>query len=87
MFMPRYKVVLKERFGQNDYFIFLQIGFSKSDLDDYLSKPPSGVDARLWKQAVADNPDPAKFIPVPLIGFKSLQVRLNQPITLLHSNY
>ena len=35
------------------------------------------MDARLWKQAVADNPDPAKFIPVPLIGFKSLQVRLN----------
>ena len=65
----------------NTNIFLLQIGFSKSDLDDYLSKPPSGVDARLWKQAVADNPDSAKFIPVPLIGFKSLQVRglTNQP--------
>jgi len=57
--------------------VYAKIGFSKSDLDDYLAKPPSGVDARLWKQAVADNPDPAKFIPVPLIGFKSLQARIS----------
>merc|ERR1719264_2368155 len=28
--------------------VYAKIGFSKSDLDDYLSKPPSGVDARLW---------------------------------------
>ena len=42
-----------------------------------MSKPPSGVDARLWKQAVADNPNPAKFIPVPLVGFKALQSRVS----------
>ena len=35
------------------------------------------MDARLWKQAVADNPDPSKFIPVPLVGFKSLQSRIS----------
>ena len=31
----------------------------------------------MWKQAVADNPDPSKFIPVPLVGFKSLQSRIS----------
>ena len=35
------------------------------------------MDARLWKQAVADNPDTSKFIPVPLVGFKSLQSRIS----------
>lgn len=45
----------------------------KSDLDDYLSKPPPvewtpGCGSRLW----ADNPTPAKFYPRALsIGFKS----------------
>jgi len=57
--------------------VYPKIGLSKSDLEDYLKKPPSGVDARLWKQAVADNPDPKKLIPVPLIGFKSLQSRIS----------
>jgi len=57
--------------------VYPKTGLSKSDLDDYINKPPSGVDARLWKQAVADNPDPKKLIPVPLIGFKSLQSRIS----------
>ena len=53
------------------------MGLSKTELEDYLSKPPKGVDGRLWKQAVADNPKPSKFIPVPLIGFKSIQSRIS----------
>jgi len=57
--------------------VYAKVGLSKTELEDYLSKPPKGVDGRLWKQAVADNPDPSKFIPVPLIGFKSIQSRIS----------
>lgn len=32
----------------------------------------SGMDMRLWKQAQADNPDPANYIPVPIIGFSEV---------------
>jgi len=57
--------------------VYAKVGLSKTELEDYLSKPPKGVDGRLWKQAVADNPNPSKFIPVPLIGFKSIQSRIS----------
>jgi len=53
-----------------------KLSFSKSDIAAYLDAPPSGIDARLWKQAIADNPSPNTLIPVPLVGFKSLQARL-----------
>ena len=36
----------------------------------------TGVDPLLWQQAKLDNPDPDKYIPVPMIGFKELQRRL-----------
>lgn len=42
----------------------------------YLEQVPKGVDARMWRQAIADNPDSKKFIPVPLIGFNDLKSRL-----------
>ena len=35
-----------------------------------------GVDPRVWAQAQMDNPDSSKLIPVPLLGFKSLQSRI-----------
>ena len=35
-----------------------------------------GIDPLLWQQAKLDNPDPEKYIPVPMIGFKELQKRL-----------
>ena len=54
-----------------------KLGFSKKELEEYLNTAPSGVDPRLWKQAVVDNPSPDKMIPVPLIGFKSLQARIS----------
>lgn len=31
-----------------------------------------GIDLRVWKQAQADNPNPALFIPVPIVGFSEL---------------
>jgi len=54
-----------------------KLSFSKADINQYLAEPPSGVDPRLWKQAQADNPNPSKLIPVPMIGFKALQTRTN----------
>jgi len=53
-----------------------KIGWSKEQLKEYLDKSPSGVDPLLWQQAKLDNPDPSKYIPVPMIGFKELQRRL-----------
>eukprot|EP00092_Neocalanus_flemingeri_P013242 GFUD01014272.1.p1 GENE.GFUD01014272.1~~GFUD01014272.1.p1 ORF type:complete len:625 (-),score=206.86 GFUD01014272.1:148-2022(-) len=53
-----------------------KLSFNKSDIAQYLDTPPSGIDARLWKQAIADNPSPTTLLPVPLVGFKSLQTRI-----------
>jgi len=53
-----------------------KVEITETDLKDYLSRAPVGVDPRLWKQAQLDNPNPKKFIPVPIIGFKSLQQRI-----------
>ena len=41
-------------------------------LREYLASPPAGIDARIWKQAQAENPDPDNFIPIPLMGFGDL---------------
>lgn len=35
-----------------------------------------GIDPRMWKQAIHDNPDPKKFIPVPIVGFDELKWRI-----------
>lgn len=32
----------------------------------------TGIDLRVWKQAQADNPNSAVFIPVPIVGFSEL---------------
>lgn len=37
-----------------------------------------GIDNRIWQQARLDNPDPDRFIPVPMIGFTELYDRLKQ---------
>ena len=42
----------------------------------YLETPPNGIDPRMWRQAIADNPDPKTFIPVSLVGFNELKSRL-----------
>ncbi len=43
---------------------------------EYLTVPPKGIDPRLWKQAQLDNPDPKSLLPIPLMGFKALQQRI-----------
>ncbi len=46
----------------------------------------TGIDPVLWQQAKLDNPDPTCLIPVPMIGFKEVQRRLQhqQEQTKLH---
>lgn len=48
---------------------------SKEEIDEYLKIVPQGIDELLWNQAKLNNPDPKKFIPVPLIGFQALNER------------
>ncbi|KAH8319708.1 hypothetical protein KR074_004318 [Drosophila pseudoananassae] len=48
----------------------------EDQLKEYLENPPKGVDPRMWRQANLDNPDPSKFIPVPMIGFNDLKWRV-----------
>lgn len=48
---------------------------TRQELEDYLNNPPKGVDERLWAQAKHENPDPSRFIPVPLVGFSALNER------------
>lgn len=40
----------------------------EDQLKEYLQNPPKGIDPRMWQQAQEDNPDPQKFIPVPIMG-------------------
>ena len=56
--------------------ILPKTGFSAKQLKEYYEKPPLGIDTRLWSQAQMDNPNPDKVLPVPLLGFKSLQSRV-----------
>ncbi|OQR71009.1 nuclear pore complex protein Nup54-like [Tropilaelaps mercedesae] len=51
--------------------------FSKTQLEQYLAVPPSGIDPLLWEQAKSDNPDPKRMVPVPMIGFEDLRQRMN----------
>lgn len=53
-------------------------------LREYLASPPAGIDARIWKQAQSENPDPDNFIPIPLIGFGDLVRHLHLQVSNQH---
>jgi len=55
--------------------VVAKLSFTPADVTTYLDSPPAGIDARLWKQAQADNPDPKSLLPVPMVGFRALQAR------------
>lgn len=61
----------------------------EDQLKEYLEKPPKGIDPRMWNQAKQDNPDPKKFIPVPIVGFNELKQRIKcqEKETEMHSLY
>lgn len=48
--------------------VIAMISPDDDQLKEYLEIPPKGIDARMWKQAQKDNPDPQEFIPVPILG-------------------
>lgn len=48
---------------------------SEKEVEEYLNRVPEGIDAKLWEEAKQNNPDPKKFIPIPLIGFQALNER------------
>ncbi|XP_030765528.1 nucleoporin p54-like [Sitophilus oryzae] len=62
---------------------------SRAELEEYLKNPPAGIDQQMWQAAVQDNPNPKKYIPVPINGFSDLRARmLNQEYqTGLHSSF
>ncbi|XP_023307152.2 probable nucleoporin Nup54 isoform X1 [Lucilia cuprina] len=61
----------------------------EDQLKEYLKNPPKGIDPRMWCQAKLDNPDAAKFIPVPMIGFNELKYRIKcqENETEMHALY
>jgi len=61
----------------------------EDQLKEYLENPPKGIDPRMWRQAIADNPDSKVFIPVPLVGFNELKWRLTcqETQTANHMSY
>lgn len=62
-------------FGNNFVQIVPLSNRPKQEIEEYLSHPPLGIDQLIWSQAKLENPDPNRFIPVPLIGFSSLNER------------
>lgn len=48
---------------------------SEKEVEEYLNRVPDGIDPKVWEQAKLNNPDPKKFIPIPLIGFQALNER------------
>lgn len=69
--------------------VFAQVAPDKDQIKEYLENPPAGIDPRLWKQAQLDNPDPEKYIPVPIIGFGEVRWRMKcqEQETKLHQAF
>lgn len=61
---------------------------SGKEVEDYLNRVPDGIDPKLWEEAKQKNPDPKKFMPVPLVGFQELNSRFKQQqmVNQLHKN-
>ncbi|EGT50731.1 hypothetical protein CAEBREN_30568 [Caenorhabditis brenneri] len=52
-----------------------KVGMSKAQRDRYLETVPRGIDERIWKQAIIENPAPTKFLPVAVHGWEELRDR------------
>uniref|UniRef100_A0A8R1E1K9 Nup54 domain-containing protein n=1 Tax=Caenorhabditis japonica TaxID=281687 RepID=A0A8R1E1K9_CAEJA len=52
-----------------------KVGMSKAQKDRYLETVPDGVDERIWRQAIAENPAPNKLLPVAVRGWQALRDR------------
>ncbi|KAL3280106.1 hypothetical protein HHI36_017612 [Cryptolaemus montrouzieri] len=58
-------------------FICAYVTPSKAELEEYLSKPPPGIDNQMWEAAKLDNPNPKKYMPVAINGFTDLKSRMH----------
>lgn len=69
--------------------VFAQVTSDKDQIKEYLENPPAGIDPRLWKQAQLNNPNPEKYIPVPMIGFGEVRWRMKcqEQETKLHQAF
>lgn len=69
--------------------IIAQVQPDEDQLKEYLLHPPKGIDPRMWRQAIEDNPDPTRLIPVPMIGFQELKWRTKcqESETEMHNQY
>ncbi|KPM10177.1 nuclear pore complex protein Nup54-like protein [Sarcoptes scabiei] len=70
----QFKQQLNSVFDGN-FIEIIYSSLSKQEIDAYLNHPPKGIDERIWQQAKLENPDLDRFIPLPLIGFDSLNYR------------
>lgn len=71
------QVMQKQQLVQNGVEdVFPLVKLDPSQLKEYLDNPPCAIDARLWKQAQLDNPNPELYIPVPMVGFQQVKHRL-----------
>uniref|UniRef100_A0A6B2EEZ4 Putative nuclear pore complex p54 component sc nup57 n=1 Tax=Phlebotomus kandelakii TaxID=1109342 RepID=A0A6B2EEZ4_9DIPT len=69
--------------------IIAQVMPDDDQLKEYLMNPPKGIDPRMWRQAIDDNPDPTRLIPVTMIGFQELKWRTKcqETETEMHNQY
>ncbi|XP_064405289.1 nuclear pore complex protein Nup54-like [Halichondria panicea] len=56
--------------------VYAKTGFTDENLKLYLQNPPPGISNQLWEQSKKDNPDPEKYIPVPIVGSSALLARM-----------
>lgn len=49
---------------------------SKTQIQEYLKTPPTGIDIHMWQAAQSDNPLPNKYLPTPMNGFTDLKRRM-----------
>jgi len=52
--------------------IIRRVAYTSEELQQYLDKPPQGISEIQWSEAKKHNPDPKKLLPVPMLGFETL---------------
>lgn len=62
---------------------------SKAQIQEYLRMPPAGIGPHTWAAAQSDNPQPSKFLPMPMNGFTQLKKRMitEDQETALHRSF
>jgi len=68
--------------------ITVRTTLSRETIEAINETPPACIDPVIWKQAVLNNPDEKKMIPVPILGFQALngRLKLQEEMTQAHEN-